>query len=114
LELRGCLAAGGELVLETLVIDGAAGATLMPADRYACMRNVWFIPSCATLESWVRRCGVRDIRLVDVTATSTGEQRVTAWSGDASLRDFLDPADSGRTVEGYPAPRRAIYLARSG
>lgn len=114
LELRGCLVAGGELVLETLVIDGAAGATLMPADRYACMRNVWFIPSCATLESWLRRCGFRDIRLVDVTATSTGEQRVTAWSGDASLRDFLDPADSSRTVEGYPAPRRAIYLARSG
>lgn len=113
LELRGCLASGGELVLETLVIDGAEGATLTPADRYACMRNVWCIPSCPTLEGWLRRCGFRDIRLVDVNVTSIGEQRVTGWSGDASLRDFLNPADPRRTVEGYPAPKRAIYLARS-
>lgn len=111
-ELRNCLVPGGELVLETLVIDGAEGLTLMPEDRYARMRNVWFIPSCSTLESWLRRCGFVDIRLVDVTVTSTGEQRVTAWSGDASLRDFLDPRDPDRTVEGYPSPKRAIYLAR--
>lgn len=112
IELRNCLVPGGELVLETLVIDGAEGATLMPEDRYACMRNVWFIPSCPTLESWLRRCGYTDIRLIDVTPTSTGEQRATAWSSDTSLGDFLDPLDSTRTMEGYPAPKRAIYLAR--
>src|SRR5690606_31269080 len=48
IDLRNCLAPGGELVLETLVIDGEEGATLVPEDRYARMRNVWFIPSCAT------------------------------------------------------------------
>lgn len=112
LELRNCLKPGGELVLETLVVDGAEGVTLMPEDRYACMRNVWFIPSCATLEGWLRRCGFRDIRLIDLAVTSTGEQRVTSWSGNASLRDFLDPADPGRTVEGYAAPKRAIFLGK--
>jgi tRNA (mo5U34)-methyltransferase len=111
IDLRNCLAPGGELVLETLVIDGGEGVTLMPEDRYARMRNVWFIPSRATLESWLRRCGFTAVRLVDVSVTSTGEQRVTSWSGDASLRDFLDPMDSRRTVEGYPAPKRAIFLA---
>jgi tRNA (mo5U34)-methyltransferase len=28
-----------------------------------------------------------------------------------SLANFLDPEDPTRTVEGYPAPRRAIFTA---
>ena len=50
LELRDSLRPGGELVLETLVIDGKLGDTLVPQQRYAKMRNVWFIPSCETLD----------------------------------------------------------------
>ena len=42
LELKGCLQTGGELVLETLVIDGGLGEVLVPENRYAKMRNVWF------------------------------------------------------------------------
>jgi tRNA (mo5U34)-methyltransferase len=45
LELRDALRPGGELVLETLVIDGGAGDVLVPGERYARMNNVWFIPS---------------------------------------------------------------------
>lgn len=45
LELRRCLRPGGELVLETLVIEGGPNAVLVPGGRYAKMRNVWFIPS---------------------------------------------------------------------
>ena len=29
-----------------------------------------------------------------------------------SLADFLDPHDSGKTLEGYPAPLRAVLVAR--
>ncbi|MFT7643412.1 MAG: tRNA (mo5U34)-methyltransferase, partial [Pirellulaceae bacterium] len=28
-----------------------------------------------------------------------------------SLPDFLDPGDSSKTVEGYPAPKRALVVA---
>jgi tRNA (mo5U34)-methyltransferase len=28
-----------------------------------------------------------------------------------SLSDFLDPNDSNKTIEGYPAPRRTIFTA---
>jgi tRNA (mo5U34)-methyltransferase len=28
-----------------------------------------------------------------------------------SLADFLDPDDHSRTIEGYPAPRRALLRA---
>jgi tRNA (mo5U34)-methyltransferase len=113
LELKGCLRSGGELVLETLVIEGKGGQTLVPDDRYAQMRNVWFIPSCPTLAGWLKRCGYRNIRLIDVTRTTLEEQRSTDWMRFQSLPDFLDPGNPDLTVEGLPAPRRAIFLAES-
>ncbi len=113
LELRDSLRPGGELVLETLVIEGKAGATLLPERRYAKMRNVWFIPSCDTLIAWMQRCGFTNIRLVDVTLTTTQEQRSTEWMCFHSLVDFLDPHNPELTVEGLPAPRRAIIIANT-
>ena len=112
LELKSALRPGGEVVLETLVIRGEQGDTLMPEDRYARMRNVWFIPSVATLERWMQRAGFRDVRAVDVTPTTTDEQRATDWMQFQSLPDFLDPEDDGRTIEGYPGPIRATLVAR--
>ncbi len=113
LALRGALRPGGELVLETLVINGGPGEVLVPQGRYAKMRNVWFIPSPATLESWLRRCGLRRVRCVDVSITTCAEQRATEWMRFESLADFLDPQDPALTVEGHPAPRRAIFLAEA-
>ncbi|MCU7852427.1 MAG: tRNA 5-methoxyuridine(34)/uridine 5-oxyacetic acid(34) synthase CmoB [Candidatus Thiodiazotropha sp. (ex Monitilora ramsayi)] len=112
-ELKGCLRKGGELVLETLVIEGGPGEVLVPEGRYAKMRNVWFIPSPATLISWLSRTGFEDVRLIDVTTTSVEEQRATAWMRFESLADYLDPMQPVQTVEGHPAPRRAIIVARS-
>ena len=101
----------GELVLETLVIDGELGQVLTPEGRYSKMRNVWFIPSTATLELWLRRCNFENIRCVDVNQTSFEEQRVTEWMHFESLADFLDPENPNKTIEGYPAPKRAIIIA---
>jgi tRNA (mo5U34)-methyltransferase len=112
-QLRGLLRRGGQLVLETLVIDGSGSEVLVPTGRYAKMRNVWFIPTVALLETWLARVGFRKARCVDVTTTTTAEQRRTDWMTFESLADFLDPADSGLTVEGYPAPRRAILIAEA-
>ncbi|BBM88117.1 tRNA 5-methoxyuridine(34)/uridine 5-oxyacetic acid(34) synthase CmoB [Candidatus Uabimicrobium amorphum] len=109
--LKSCLKHHGQLILETLVIDGENGQTLLPEKRYAKMRNVWFIPSCLTLEAWLKRCGFIDIELVDVSTTSLHEQRATKWMTFESLRDFLDPQDTSKTIEGYPAPKRAIFIA---
>jgi tRNA (mo5U34)-methyltransferase len=111
LELRGALRSGGELVLETLVIEGENGQVLVPENRYARMRNVWFIPSCLTLEAWLKRCGYREIRSIDVTPTTPDEQRRTDWMQFESLAEQLHPDQPSLTVEGLPAPRRAIFLA---
>ncbi|WP_116369086.1 tRNA 5-methoxyuridine(34)/uridine 5-oxyacetic acid(34) synthase CmoB [Parahaliea mediterranea] len=112
-ELRDCLRPGGQLVLETLVIEGKLGDTLVPEGRYARMGNVWFLPSTDTLLSWAHKLGFVEAALVDVSTTSVEEQRATDWMRFHSLANFLDPADSGKTIEGYPAPRRAVITARA-
>jgi len=113
MELRDCLQPGGELVLETLVIDGLLGETLLPEGRYASMRNVWFLPSCDTLISWLKRCGFKNIRLIDVTPTRVEEQRSTEWMPFHSLKDFLSAENPRLTCEGLPAPKRAIIIANN-
>ncbi len=110
-ELQRLLRPGGELVLETLVVNGERGYSLLPPGRYAQMRNVWFLPSCPTLTGWMERCGFTNVRVIDVTRTSTDEQRSTDWMRFQSLVDFLDPDDHDKTVEGHPAPLRAIVVA---
>lgn len=110
--LKQKLSPGGELILETLIVDGADGYALVPPDRYAQMRNVWFLPSVETLQGWIKRCGFVDVRLIDITQTSTEEQRSTDWMQFQSLSDFLDPEDRNKTVEGHPAPKRATIVAR--
>ncbi|MGR9115430.1 MAG: tRNA 5-methoxyuridine(34)/uridine 5-oxyacetic acid(34) synthase CmoB [Gammaproteobacteria bacterium] len=114
LELKDCLRPGGELILETLIIDGGAGEALVPESRYARMRNVWFLPSCETLIGWMKRCGFNNIRLIDVTTTTSDEQRTTEWMRFHSLEHFLDPENPRLTCEGLPAPKRAIFIAESG
>ncbi len=111
-ELWECLCPGGELILETLVISGNDQACLIPVDRYAGMRNVWFIPSVEMIFIWLFRVGFTQARLVSLDTTTSAEQRRTEWLGDKpSLIDVLDPSDMSRTIEGYPAPLRAVVIA---
>ena len=110
-QLRDFLVSGGELCLETLVIEGGAGQVLLPEGRYARMRNVWFIPSTEELLRWLQRCGFVDVRLVDESTTSIEEQRSTPWMQFESLPQALDPDNPEITVEGLPAPRRAVVIA---
>lgn len=109
--LKDCLRSGGELILETLIIEGRKGEVLVPDGRYSKMGNVWFIPSADTLIGWLQKCGFKDVKLVDVKQTSPQEQRATDWMRFHSLANFLDPDDPNRTIEGYPAPRRGVFVA---
>lgn len=112
LELRDALRPGGELVLETLVVDGTSDTVLVPQGRYAQMSNVWFIPSAAALVGWLKKAGLQQVQWISTTTTSPEEQRSTEWMTFHSLQQFLDPDDPQRTIEGHPAPKRAILLAR--
>ncbi len=112
MELRGALRDGGQLVLETLVVEGDVNTCLVPSGRYARMGNVWFLPSTDLLLRWLGKLGFKRPALVDVNQTSIEEQRSTDWMQFHSLANFLDPDDPGKTIEGYPAPRRAIVTAK--
>ena len=111
-QLHEMMTPNAELVLETLVIEYSEDSILVPKGRYAQMRNVYSIPSIKTLKSWLNDANFNNIRVVDVSKTTTAEQRKTPWIGEngASLEDFLDPLDDSLTIEGYPAPTRAIII----
>ena len=97
------------LVLESIVGEGVP---IRPAGRYAGMNNVHLVPDVPLLLAWARDAGFSRAELVDVTTTTTDEQRTTSWMPRFSLAQGLDPANGDRTVEGHPAPRRAIVVAR--
>lgn len=111
LELKGCLRPGGQLILETLIVEGDQETVFMPQGRYAKMRNVWFLPSIAAMTLWLQRCGFTEVACVNATHTSHAEQHTTEWMRFESLADYLDPHDESRTIEGHPAPLRAIFIA---
>lgn len=113
IQLKSQLISGGELILETLVIEGDENAVLVPFDRYAQMRNVYFFPSALALKAWLEKVGFIDVKIVDKNVTTLGEQRSTEWMTHNSLPDYIDPNDPSKTVEGYPAPRRAILVAKN-
>jgi len=111
-QLKEMMAPDAEFVIETLVVEGPEDYILVPKGRYAQMRNVYSIPSIKTLKSWLNDANFNNVRVVDVSKTTTSEQRKTPWIGEngASLEDFLNPLDDSLTIEGYPAPTRAIVV----
>ena len=99
---------GGQCVMETLIVD--APQSLYPAGRYARMRNIGVIPNLDDLKYWMVEAGYTNIRVIDVTPTTVGEQRSTPWMRFESLDKALDPQDPSVTVEGLPAPLRAMLI----
>ena len=100
---------GGELILDTFMIEGEEEVCLTPRDRYSKIPNVYFIPTIPALMNWCYRAGFERVEILDSKKTEPNEQRKTAWIDHQSLEDFLDPNDCTKTIEGYPAPQR-VYL----
>ena len=113
LKIHGMIPPGGQLVLETLILESSGEMALCPQHRYAKMKNIYFIPTLSVLTGWLARTGFDHIRCVDVSVTTSAEQRQTEWIDTESLADFLDPKNPRLTIEGYPAPVRAMVLANA-
>lgn len=112
-QLLHTLRPGGELVMETLILPGSENAVRVPEGRYARMRNIWHLPTVAALEDWLTQAGFCNIRTVDVSNTTVEEQRSTEWMSFESLSEALDPNDHSQTIEGWPAPSRAIVICNA-
>jgi len=100
---------GGELILDTFMIDGEGEMCLTPKDRYSKIPNIYFVPTVNALKNWCYRAGFETVEVLETMVTESNEQRKTEWIDTQSLEDFLDPSDPTKTVEGYPAPKR-VYI----
>ena len=109
--LRRSLKTGGQVIVETLVVERAA--PLRPEGRYARMRNVPEIPTPNSLLSALVAAGFEEVRVIDNSTTTGAEQRTTPWMRFESLAEALNPDDSGQTIEGHPAPKRCVAVARN-
>lgn len=114
LTLKKAIRPGGTLILETIGIPGEESYALFPEDRYAKMRNVWFLPTQSCFINWVKRAKFKDVEFLVDSDMTFEEQRLTQWCPPPrqSLEDFLDSKDPSKTIEGYPAPRRFILKAK--
>ena len=110
--LKSLVKPGGQLLLETLVLEGEGRRLLEPKGRYARMRNVHAIPTLGKLLGWMDEAGLPGARVLDISKTTTAEQRSTEWMTFESLRECLDPDNPHLTVEGHPAPVRAALLVK--
>jgi len=110
--LNRALNKGGEIIVDSFIIDGDEEVCLFPENRYASIPNIYFIPTVNCFKNWLKRGGFIDIELIEITTTDHKEQRVTPWTFGMSLDDFRDPNDHSKTIEGYPSPKRAYLKAK--
>lgn len=111
-QLKQLLRPAGWLVLETFVLPPGGEMEISPK-RYARMGNVHRLPQASLLMQWLHEVGFNRCRMVDISRTSVQEQRSSDWMRFESLAEALDPHNPALTVEGLPAPRRAIVMARA-
>ena len=106
-ELKAGLKKNGEIILDTLIIEGSGEYALSPI-RYAKMKNVYFIPTLKALYNWIERAGFKNIEFIGKRYTTTNEQRKTDWIEGESLESFLNKSQT-KTIEGFEPPLR-VYL----
>jgi tRNA (mo5U34)-methyltransferase len=99
----------GEVILDTFYIEGDSEMCLCPKSSYSKIPNIYFVPSIPALKNWCLRAGFKSFEVLETSITQENEQRKTEWIEGESLKDFLDPNDNTKTVEGYPAPAR-VYV----
>lgn len=99
---------GGELILDTLIIDDEREVALTPQGSYAKMPNVYFIPSIPALQAWCHRAHLELVEVLSIKETTLEEQRKTSWIDSLSLDSFLNESGD-KTIEGYPAPKRGYF-----
>ena len=110
-EVREAMQPGGTLLVESQAIPGDEPVALFPAERYAKVPGTYFVPTASCLVNWLKRVGFDEVECFCSHPMSSEEQRQTEWMTFESYADFIDPADPGRTVEGYPAPLRVFVKA---
>lgn len=112
-KMKKALKPKGRIIIDCQGIPGEDSISLTPSGRYAGASGVWYLPTLSALQNWVKRAGFSQQKVIYSEALSTEEQRATSWAEVKSLKDFLNPDDPLKTVEGYPAPYRHYLIAKA-
>ncbi len=113
-DIKVSLKNNGTILVETLIWpeQEEENYCFFNPDRYSKMKNVYFIPTITALISWLKKSGYKEIQLHRSDKTTTNEQRTTKYAPYNSLKEQLDGENIEQTIEGYPAPVRAILTAK--
>jgi len=111
-KMRKALHPKGRIIIDCQGIAGSDTISLTPTGRYAGATGVWFLPTMSCLQNWIRRAGFSQQTPIYSAPLDSNEQRATAWADVKSLKDFLDPNDSLKTIEGHPAPWRHYLMIK--
>ena len=112
-QIRTAMQPGGVLLVESQGIPGKEPWALFPEHRYAKVPGTYFVPTEACLANWLSRAGFTGVRIFLSHPMTDKEQRRTDWMDFESYSDFIDRANPGLTVEGYPAPIRVFARAEN-
>jgi tRNA (mo5U34)-methyltransferase len=111
-KIKSALKPKATLIVDCQSIPHDDAVCLVPEKTYAGAHGIWFLPSQQVLKHWLSRAGFRDIEIFYHEPLSIDEQRSTTYAPYPSLAENLDPQDSTRTREGYPAPWRTYVSAK--
>jgi tRNA (mo5U34)-methyltransferase len=111
-KMREALTPGGTIIIDCQGVDHDDSIALVPQTTYAGSHGMWFLPSFPCLMNWIKRSGFREAVCFYQGPLSELEQRTTAWAPIKSLKDYISPMDSQKTVEGYPRPWRFYIRAK--
>lgn len=111
-EIHQSLRSGGKIIVDCQGIPGDGSYALFPAKKYAGASGVWFVPTKECVIHWMKRAQFKKIHCFYDETLQSHEQRASTWAPISSLKDYLNPKDLTKTIEGYPAPRR-FYIEGS-
>jgi len=110
-ELNALLAAGGKIIIETIIAPDQFGSGIQPTQgNYASMPNVHYVHTDFGCKELFEKLNLEVIRETKPVFTNFEEQRKTRWMPFKSFESALDSKDTTLTIEGYPAPARKFYL----
>lgn len=110
--IKNSLRPGGTIILESIIVPGDGSYCLCPQERFAKMKNVYFVPTRDCLLSWMTRTNFCNIEILDISPLTSEEQRRSEFAPHESLEEFQDACRPENTAEGYPWPLRATVVAK--
>ena len=87
----------GQIIVETMGIEGEDSIAFFPGKTYAGAKGFWFIPTKNCLINWLKKAGFQNIECHYAEKLDAQEQRQTIWAPRSVSENYQCPVagDSG-------------------